>query len=146
MRGLTLFSVALLIALVSCKAKKPLTVDPTATADLPRESAIQKLREILPTTDYVYCTAPKWSLKQSEITTWTVENDAIGIDHGKGNKLRLAFSDMTDVKVDLSGKYYYVRVFTVVQTDRDKPHFEFLFRIEDRAKQVAELLLSLKKK
>ena len=146
MRGLTLFSVALVFALVSCKTKKPVQLDKESTADLPRESAIQKLREILPTTDYVYCTAPKWSLKQSEITTWSVENDALGIDHGKGNKLRLAFSDMTDVKVDASGRYFYVKVFTVVQTEQEKPHFEFLFKIEDRAKQVGELLLSLKKK
>lgn len=146
MRAMTLFSVALAIALVSCKAKKPITVDPAATADLPRESAIQKLREILPTTDYVYCSAPKWSLKQSEITTWSVESDAIGIDHGKGNKLRLAFSDMTNILVEASGKYFYVKVFTVVQTDPNKDHFQFLFKIEDRAKQVAELLLSLKKK
>jgi len=146
MRALTLFSVALVIALVSCKSKKPVVVDSTATAELPRESAIQKLRELLPTTEYVYCHAPKWSLKPSDISTWTVESDAIGIDHGKGNKLRLAFSDITDVKVDLSGKYFYVRVFSVVQTDPARSHFDFLFRIEDRAKQVAELLLSLKKK
>lgn len=146
MRGLTLLSLVLLATLASCKTKKPVVLDKEATADLPRESAIQKLRDILPTTDYVYCTAPKWSLKQSEITTWTVENDAIGIDHGKGNKLRLAFADITDVKVDASGRYFYVKVFTVVQTDRDRDHFQFLFKIEERAKQVAELLLSLKKK
>lgn len=146
MRGLTLTSLALLAMLASCKAKKPVVLDREATADLPRESAIQKLREILPTTDYVYCTAPKWSLKQSEITTWTVESDAIGIDHGKGNKLRLAFADLTDVKVEASGRYFYVKVFTVVQTDKDRDHFQFLFKIEERAKQVAELLLSLKKK
>jgi hypothetical protein len=146
MRALTLFSLSLVLALASCKSKKPVAVDSSATAELPRESAVQKLRELLPTTEYVYCYAPKWSLKPSEIQTWTVENDAIGIDHGKGNKLRLAFNDITDVKVDLSGKYYYVRVYSVVQTDAARSHFEFLFRIEDRAKQVAELLLSLKKK
>lgn len=146
MRALTLFSAALVIALVSCKTKKPVAIDVKETAELPRESAVQKLRELLPTTEYVYCYAPKWSLKPSEISTWTVENDAIGIDHGKGNKLRLAFGDITDVKVDQSGKYFYVRVYSVVQTDAARSHFEFLFRIEDRAKQVAELLLSLKKK
>jgi len=34
---------------------------------------------MLPTADYVYCYAPKWSLKPYEISTWTVENDAVTI-------------------------------------------------------------------
>lgn len=147
MRALALFSVALVITLMSCKSKRPLPPpDPKEAAELPQATALQKLREMLPTSDYVYCTAPKWSLKPSDISTWTVESDAITIDHGKGNKLRLAFADITDVRLDQSGKYYYVKVHSLVQSDRDKAHFEFLFRSEDRSKQVAELLLSLKKK
>jgi len=147
MRVLALFSVALVITLMSCKSKHPLAApDPKEAAELPQATALQKLREMLPTSDYVYCTAPKWSLKPSEISTWTVESDAITIDHGKGNKLRLAFGDITDVRLDQSGKYFYVKVHSTVQTDHEKPHFEFLFRSEDRSKQVAELLLSLKKK
>ena len=147
MRALALFSVALVITLMSCKSKRPLPPpDPKEAAELPQATALQKLREMLPTSDYIYCTAPKWSLKPSDISTWIVESDAITIDHGKGNKLRLAFSDILDVRMDTSGKYFYVKVFTQVQTDRDKAHFEFLFRSEDRSKQVAELLLSLKKK
>jgi hypothetical protein len=146
MRALALFSVALVITLMSCKSKHNYSLDRSEAADLPQATALQKLREMLPTADYVYCTAPKWTLKPSEISTWTVENDAISIDHGKGNVLRLVFADILDVRLDSSGKYYYVKVFTQVQTERDKPHFEFLFRIEDRAKQVGELLLSLKKK
>lgn len=146
MRALTLFSVALMIALVSCKAKHPVTLDKTEAADLPQATALQKLREMLPTADFVYCTGPKQTLKPAEITQWTVESDAIAIDHGKGNQLRLAFADITDVRLDASGKYFYVKVFTQVQTEKDKAHFEFLFKSEERSKQVGELLLSLKKK
>jgi hypothetical protein len=147
MRALALFSVALIVTLVSCKSKHPLPPpDPHEAAELPQVTALQKLREMLPTSDYVYCTAPKWTLKPTDISTWTVESDAITIDHGKGNKLRLAFADITDVRLDASGKYFYVKVFTLVQTDHEKAHFEFVSRSEDRSKQVAELLLSLKKK
>jgi hypothetical protein len=147
MRSLALFSVALVLTLMSCKSKRTLPPpDPHEAAELPQVTALQKLREMLPASDYVYCTAPKWSLKPADITTWTVENDAISIDHGKGNKLRLAFADITDVRLDASGKYYYVKVYTQVQTDREKAHFEFLSKSEDRSKQIAELLLSLKKK
>jgi hypothetical protein len=147
MRSLGLFSAALVITLMSCKSKHPLPPpDPREAAELPQVTALQKLREMLPASDYVYCTAPKWSLKPSEISTWTVESDAITIDHGKGNKLRLAFADITDVRLDASGKYYYVKVYTVVQTNREKAHFEFLSKSEERSKEIAELLLSLKKK
>lgn len=146
MRALTLFSVALVVTLLSCKSKHTYSLDKNEAADLPQATALQKLREMLPTAEYVYCTAPKWTLKQSDIQTWTVENDAIGIDHGKGSLLRLVFADITDVRLDSSGKYFYVKVFTPAQAEAEKPHFEFLFRIEDRAKQVGEVLLSLRKK
>jgi hypothetical protein len=147
MRSLVLFSVALVLSLVSCKSHKPVSLDPNDDADkIPEAAVLQKLREMLPTADYVYCTAPKSSLKQSEILNWTIESDAIVIDHGRGNTLRLAFGDITDVRLDASGKYFYVKVFTKVQTEGGKPHFEFLFRIEDRAKQVGELLSAQKKR
>jgi hypothetical protein len=145
MRALSLFSAALVVALVSCKSHKPVPLDKTEAADLPQAATLQKLREMLPTAEYVYCYAPKWTLKPSEISTWTVENDAVTIEHGKGNQLRLGFADIQDVRLDVSGKYYYVKVFTSVQPERDKPQFEFLFRIQERAKEVGELLLAMKK-
>jgi hypothetical protein len=146
MRSLAAFSAALVFALVSCKSHKTVPLDKSEAVDLPQAAALQKLREMLPTSDYVYCYAPKATLKPTEITTWTVENDAVGIEYGRGNSLRLAFADITDVRLDSSGKYYYVKVFTQVQSERDKPQFEFLFRIQERAKEVGELLLAMKKR
>lgn len=146
MRSLSLFSVALVVALVSCKSHKAVPLDKAEAADLPQAATLQKLREMLPTAEYVYCYAPKASLKPGDISTWTVENDAITIDYGKGSQLRLGFADLTDVRLDQSGKYYYVKVLTTVQPERDRPHFEFLFRIQERAKEVGELLLAMKKR
>ena len=146
MRSLADFSAALVVALVSCKSHKAVPLDKSEAADLPQAATLQKLREMLPTADYVYCYAPKATLKPTEISTWTVENDGITIDYGRGNSLRLSFADLSDVRLDVSGKYYYVKVFTLVQSERDRPHFEFLFRIQERAKEVGELLLAMKKK
>jgi hypothetical protein len=146
MRALTLFSMCLVVALVSCKSHKPVAVQPGEAADIPREVAVQKLGELLPTTEYVYCSAPKESLKPGEITLWKVVSDSVQIEFSKGRKLQLSFADIVDVKLELTGKYYTVKVYTTVQVDRARDHFQFLWKVEDRAKQVTELLLSLKKK
>jgi hypothetical protein len=146
MRSLALFSAALLVALVSCKSHKPVPLDKSEAADLPQAAVLQKLREMLPTSEYVNCTGPKLTLKPTDITTWTVENDAIGIDYGRGNALRLPFAEVTDVRMEAVGKFFHVRVFTQIQPERDRPHFEFVFRIQERAKEVGELILAMKKR
>jgi len=145
MRALTLFAVILVASLAACRSHKTVAVSSQDTADLPRESAVQKLGEILPTAEYTHCTLPKWTLKPSEISSWNVENDAVTLTHGKGNSLRFAYADIRDVRVETSGKYYSVKVFTTIQT-ADKEHYQFLWKTEEKAKQVAELKLSLRKK
>ncbi len=146
MRSLPLFSMALVVALVSCKSHKPVAVQPGEAAEIPREVAIQKLGELLPTAEYVYCSAPKESLKPGDITLWKVVGDSVEIEFSKGRKLQLSYADILDVKLELAGKYYTVKVYTTIQVDRARDHFQFLWKVEDRAKQVTELLLSLKKK
>jgi hypothetical protein len=145
MRALTLFVAILAVCPVACKSHKPVAVSAQETADLPRESAVQKLGEILPTADYTYCTLPKWGLKPSAISSWAVQSDAVNITHGKGNTLRFAYADIRDVTVETSGSSYAVKVFTTIQTS-DKEHYMFLWKSEEKAKQVAELLLSLRKR
>jgi hypothetical protein len=121
-------------------------VDTTEAADIPREIALQKLRDLLPTVDYTYCTLPKDSLKPSEIRAWIIRSEAIEIDLGKPKPLTLVYREITDVKLELVGKYYTARVFTTVQPDKEKDHFQFLWRQESPAKSVVELLTSLKGK
>jgi hypothetical protein len=130
----------------ACKSRKPVAVDTTEAADIPREIALQKLRDLLPTVDYTYCTLPKDSLKPSEIRAWIIRSEAIEIDLGKPKPLTLVYREITDVKLELVGKYYTARVFTTVQPDKEKDHFQFLWRQESPAKSVVELLTSLKGK
>jgi len=146
MRALTLLSASMIVALASCKTHKSVPVQPGEAADIPREVAVQKLGEYLPTAEFVYCYAPKESLKPWDITLWKVVSDSVQIEFGKGRTLQLNYADMLDVKLELVGKYYTVKVYTTVQPDRAKEQFQFLWKAEERAKQVTELLLSLKKK
>ena len=147
MRASVLFALVLIAAVApACKSRKPVAVDPTEVGDIPREFALQKLRELLPTAEYTYCTNPKDSLKPSEIKAWNVRNEVIQIDIGKPKPLELYYADITQVKLELAGKYYTARIHTTAQPDPDKDHFQFLWRQESPAKSVVELLLSLKKK
>ena len=147
MRVPALMALVLLAALApACKSRKPVPVDPTEVGDIPREFALQKLRELLPTSEYVYCTVPKDSLKPNEIKAWNVRSEVIQIDLGKPKPLELYYADITQVKLELVGKYYTARVFTTVQPDKEKDHFQFLWRQENPAKSVVELLTSLKGK
>ena len=134
------------IAAPACKSRRPVAVDTSEAGDIPREVALQKLREILPTAEWTYCTLPKDSLKPSEIRAWSVRSEAIEIDLGKAKPLALVYREITDVKLELVGKYYTARIFTTVQPDKEKDHFQFLWKQESPAKSVVELLTSLKGK
>lgn len=130
----------------ACKSRKAVPVDTSEAGDIPREVALQKLRELLPTAEYVYCTAPKTSLKGADIRTFTVRNDGIEMDYGKGKALQFSYSEITAVNLELIGKYYTARVFTSVQPEANREHFAYQWRQEDAAKRAVELLSSLKKK
>ena len=136
--------VVLAAAAPACKSRKPVAVDTSEAGDIPREVAVQKLRELLPTMEYTYCSLPKDSLKPSEIRAWGVRSDMVEIDLGKAKPLQLVYKDITDVKLELVGKYYTARIYTRVQTDPEKDHFQFLWKQEGPAKSVVELLTALK--
>jgi hypothetical protein len=147
MRASALLALVVLAAIApACKSRKPVPVDSTEVGDIPREFALEKLRALLPTAEYTYCTLPKDSLKPSEIKAWNIRSEMIQIDLGKPKPLELYYADITQVKLELSGKYYTVKVHTTVQPDSGKDHFQFLWKQESPAKSVVELLLSLKKK
>ena len=138
---------SLILAAPACRTHKPVPVDTAEAEELPREVILQKLGQLLPTAEYVYCSYPKTSVKPADIKAWNVRNDAIEIEFGKGKTLILPYADITEVKLELIGRSYYTaRVFTTVQTEKDKDHFEFQWKVEENAKRAVELLAALKKK
>jgi hypothetical protein len=148
MRVPALLALLLAAALApSCKSHKAQPLPPPSEPlDIPREAALEKLRGTLPTAEYTYCTLPKHTIKQTEIHGFTIRNEGFEIDHGREKKLTLSYVDITAVKLELIGKYYTVRIYTTVQTEKDKDHFGFQWRQEEPAKRAVELLLSLKSK
>jgi hypothetical protein len=128
----------------ACKSRRPVPVDTSEAGDIPREVALQKLRELLPTAEYLYCTAPKETLKGSEVRGLSVLSAQLDIDHGRGKRLSLTYSDISIVNLEQVGKYYTARVYTALHADREL--FGFQWRQEDPAKRAVELLASLKKK
>lgn len=147
MRIQALACLSLILALSACRTHKPVQVDTTEAEDLPREVVIQKLSQLLPTAEHVYCTLPKVSVRPTEIKTWNIRNESIEIDYGKGSTLLLQTADILQVKLELIGRTYYTaRVWTTVQTEKDKDHFQFQWRSEESAKRAVELLASLRRK
>ena len=139
----------LLLALLAvlapaCKSRTPVPVDTSEAGEIPREVALQKLRELLPTAEYVYCTAPKETLKGSDVRSWSVQSSMFSLDFGRGKRLTMAYADITVVNLELIGKYYTARLFTAANPDKEL--FGFQWRQEDPAKRAVELLASLKKK
>jgi hypothetical protein len=145
MRVGTLMMLALLAALApACKSRRPVPVDTSEAGEIPREVALQKLRELLPTAEFLYCTAPKETVKGSDVRGLIVQSSMLEIDHGRGKRLTLTYVDISIVNLEQVGKYYTARVYTAANPDREL--FGFQWRQEDPAKRAVELLASLKKK
>lgn len=132
------------IAAPACKSRKQVPVDTSEAGEIPREVALQKLRELLPTAEYVYCTAPKETIKGTDIRMFNVQNSLLELDYGKGKKLSLSYSDIQAVDLEQIGKYFTARVMAASQPEREL--FGFQWRQEDPARRTVELLASLKRR
>ena len=62
----------------------------------------------------------------------------------KDATLSVVFVDVTQVRLDKVGRYFQVRIFAKPQADPTKDFISFLWRAEERAKQVVELLDALR--
>jgi hypothetical protein len=138
------FLAILAVTAPACKSRKPVPVDTSEASEIPREVALQKLRELLPTAEYLYCTAPKETLKGSEVRMWSVQTTLLDVDYGRGRKLTLTWADVATVNLEQIGKYYTAKVFTSSQPEKEA--FGFQWRQEDPAKRAVELLAALKKR
>ena len=144
MRSTILTGLAILLTLVACKSRKPVAYDSSEAADLPREIAVQKLRELLPTADYVYSTMPKDSLKPAEIKEYAVSDADVTVVRVKGEPIRLAFADVTEVVLARTGSYHMGRVFSRFQTAKNTAHLEFQWKAVESAQRCVDLFTALK--
>ena len=146
MRLAAVLALGVVLALAACKSHKAVPVDTSESSEIPREVALERLSALLPTAELIYCTLPKHSLKQSDVKALIVRPDCIEIDHGKEKHLTLNYADIVAVNLEMVGKHFTARVFTLAQNEKDKEHFGFQWRMEDSAKRAVELLASLVKK
>jgi hypothetical protein len=146
MRRLTLVLMCGVIALAACRRREERPVSKENAADIPREIALQKLQELLPTAESVTCTNPKDSYKASEIKKWGVESEGLRIapHKEKDPTFAVTFTDISQVRLDKVGRYFQVRIFAPPQTDPTKDLLTFVWRSEEAPTRVVELIESLR--
>ncbi len=148
MRRIAVLAAALAVLGPACKKKQQIPVDVSEAKDIPREIALQKLQELLPTAATVSSTVPKESYKASEVKDWRVGDLGLEIvpQNAKDKTLSLAYQDMTEVRLDQSGRTFLARVFSVHQADKGKEHLAFSWSAQEAPRQVVELLEAVRQK
>ncbi len=132
----------------ACRKREELKVGREEAQDIPREVALQKLRDLLPTAEYAACTAPKDGYKAAEVREWSVGADVLRIVPLKERDpvFAVAYADIRQVRLDKIGKTFQVRLFAPAQADPAKDFLSFTWKNEEAAKQVVELLEALRLK
>jgi hypothetical protein len=148
MRRLVILAAVLAALAPACKRKQQIAVDTSEARDIPREVALQKLQELLPTAVSVSSTVPKETYKASEVKEWRV--GSLGLEvipaNVKDQSFSVAYAEMTSLRLDQSGKYFLARVYSTRQPDKAKEHLVITWTAQETAKQVVELLESLRQK
>lgn len=149
MHGKLILGILAALVLLPACARRPVATDTSQAADIPKEIAIQKLKELLVAVESVYCAEPKDTLKPSEIRSMPVSPVSLEVARAKGTSLILAYREIRLVQAASLGNKGEgaCRVFTTRtrSKDQDKPHFEFLFKTVAEAQQMTELLTALRK-
>jgi hypothetical protein len=136
------------LAFGACRRREERIVPKEHAADIPREVALQKLRELLPTAESTTCTQPKESYKASEVKVWDVGPDILRIvpAREKDPTFSVPYAKISQVRLDKVGRYFQVRIFAPPQTDPTKDLLSFLWKTEEAPTRVVELLESLRLK
>jgi len=129
--------------LLTASCRQPIVVDTSAAKLIPRDVAIDRLKDALASADMVVCSAPKNTLEKAEIKEWKV--DDLGLEalaEGK-EPIRVAFKDVTATRLDKFYLYFQLRIFTAAQANPKKDYVHFHFATEEKARRALELLDAL---
>jgi len=138
---------AALAGLLCAACRQPVAVDTSSAKFIPRELAVEKLKEFLPTADTLGCTVPKSSIwAREEVKEWKVDDKGVEYVVPGKETARFAYADITSTRLDRVTAYWQVRIFTPAQTNPKKDHFHFSWRSEQSAKTVVELFEALTRK
>lgn len=131
-------------ALAACQQNLP--VDRSAAAMIPREVAVAKLRELLPTADIVSCSLPVVRAPGPQVKSWQVDAQGLVFEVEDLAPLRLVYAEVTEVRLDKYVQYYLARLYTPAQAEPEREHFYFAWRTEEPARRAAELFEALRQK
>ena len=137
---------ALLPLLLSCSCRQAIVVDTSAAKLIPRDVAIDRLKEALAKADVAVCAAPKVTLDKAEIKEWKVDDEGIEARAEGKESIRVAFKDVTATRLDKYYLYFQVRIFTAAQPNPKKDHVHFHYATEEQARRALELLDALRQK
>ncbi len=142
MKKHALLVVSILLSIASCRHAVVVPVQTTDAADIPREIAVSKLQELLPTAAFVLCRSPRAKLRQDHVNSWEVSDAGFTVIHARGEPLVLDFADVTSTRL-LTGKgFYIVQIFTTGLGEYD--HFQIWFDAMQEAKSTLEALEALR--
>ncbi len=142
MKKHALLVVPILLSIVSCRQAVVIPVETTDAGDIPREIAVSKLQELLPTATYVLCRSPRAKLTQVNINSWQVSDTGLTVIYAGGEPLVLDFADVTSMKLLTGRGFYIVQIFTAELGEAD--HFQIWFDGVQKAKPTLEALESLR--
>ena len=133
-------SVLLLLA-ASCRI--PLAVDTSGSKFIPREVAVERLKEVLATADAAICLEPKRTLSRAEIREWKV--DDLGFEARADGKepIRVAFKDVTATSIDQLNAYYQLKIFTTAPSKAGKDSVRLNWKLEASVRRALELIDAL---
>jgi hypothetical protein len=149
MRAGVLAGMSVLLLLSACKKAQPVELAPDPElADVPVEKALEILRKLLPSSEYVWCTNPKESYKPTDLKEWSVGKDVLRVVpvKEKDPTFVLNYSDLTATRLDKQGRYFTAKVFARMQTDPNKEYLAFQWRTQEPAEQVVKMFESIRLK
>jgi len=132
-----------LLSLGACR--QPIKVDPSGSQFIPREVALERLKEVLPTAESAVDMVGKVTAPAKDILKWTVDENGIGFEVAGKDPVRIEFSEITSTRLDLIGLVYQVRLFTPKQTQPKKDHIHFNWRSQPPARDAIELIEALRR-
>ncbi|HYF01450.1 MAG TPA: hypothetical protein VEJ18_21185 [Planctomycetota bacterium] len=141
MRSLLLF---LLLAAVSCR--QPIAVDTSAAKLIPRDLAVEQLRDALAKADYAACTSPKTTLDRKEIREWAVDGDGLEARAEGKPPIRVAWKDVTATRLEKVALLYQMRIFTASRPGPQEDYVHVNWPKEAPARRALELVDALRQK
>lgn len=134
------------LLLLAASCRQQLQVDTTEAELIPRDVAVDTLKELLATADGAERSLPRGSLLQCEIQDWVIDDEGVEARADGKAPIRVDFKDVTEARLDKVALHYQVRLFTPAQPNPDKDYVRFHWTSEAPARRALELIDALRRK